>query len=89
MGGILKYFFDLKYFWEVLFDSVSEVEGLVPIAGDFEHFVVDLVLDGGDVGHFDVGDRLFEHNSFIMLMKVIIIVLKYKISVLIICSNSR
>jgi hypothetical protein len=72
VGGVFIDFFSLKDFRDVLFDTVSPIEGLVTVTGDFEVFFVDVVTDGGNVGEFDVGNGLFEHgnesNSFIMML---------------------
>lgn len=72
MGGVFIDFFGLKDFGDVFLDTVSPIEGLVTVAGDFEVFFVDVVTDGGNIGELDVGNGLFEHgnesNSFIMML---------------------
>ncbi len=72
VGGVFVDFFGLEDFRDVLLDTVSPIEGLVTVAGDFEVLFVDVITDGGDVGELDVGNGLFEHgkesNSFIMML---------------------
>lgn len=47
-------FFNLKYFCEVFFESVSPVEGLVSIAGDLKLTIVDLITNGCHIRHGDL-----------------------------------
>ena len=68
MRGILIDFLCLEYFRNILFDTVSPVEGLVTIAGNFEVFFVDVVTDGGDICQFDVCDWLFQHCYFTLIL---------------------
>lgn len=46
--------FDLEYFCEVFFESVSPVEGLVSIAGDLKLTIVDLITNGCHIRHGDL-----------------------------------
>ena len=59
MRSVFINFLCLKDFRNILFDTVSPVEGLVTITGDLEVFIVDLVPDSGDVSQLNVSYGLF------------------------------
>lgn len=51
MRGILEDLISLQHLRHIILDPIAPVEGLVPVAGNFEVLVVDLVSDGGHIGH--------------------------------------
>ncbi len=68
MRSVFINFLCLKDFRNILFDTVSPVEGLVTIAGNFKVFFVYVVTDRGNVSQFDVRDWLFQHSYFTLIL---------------------
>ena len=54
VGSIFIDFFGLKDFSDIFFNTISPIQGFIPVAGNLEIFFVDFIANGGYIGHLDV-----------------------------------
>ena len=59
-GDVGKDAFGLQHFGQVLFKTAAIIHDFVPITSNFKSFPLVRVLDNGDIGQFDLIDRLID-----------------------------